>query len=72
MKKKIDYKELDRLCRQNIENYDDKVSIAWGYMDIRRVPFEIAAPELAQEMREALEWEGYDPEEIKLLEIISA
>lgn len=72
MKKKIDYKELDELCRQNIEDYDNKVSIAWGYMDIMRIPFEVAAPELAQEMREELEWEGYNPEEIELLEIISA
>ena len=75
MKKKIDYKELDELCRQNIEMYDEKVSIAWGYMDRMRCPLWMAAPELVSEMQGVLEdneieWE--DMEEDIFEEIIGA
>lgn len=75
MKKKIDYKELDELCRQNIEDYDEKVSIAWGYMDRTRCPLWMAAPELVNEMQGVLEdneidWEDMDEDVFE--EIISA
>ena len=75
MKKKIDYKKLDELCRQSIEDYDEKVSIAWGYMDRMRCPLWMAAPELVSEMQGALEdneieWE--DMEEDIFEEIIGA
>ena len=74
MKKKIDYKKLDELCRQNIEMYDEKVSIAWGYMDRWRCPLSMAAPELVSEMQGVLEdneieWEDVDEDVFE--EIIS-
>ena len=75
MKKMIDYKKLDELCRQSIEMYDEKVSIAWGYMDRMRCPLSMAAPELVSEMQSVLEdneidWENVDEDVFE--EIISA
>ena len=75
MKKPINYKKLDELCRQNIENYDEKVSIAWGYIDRMRCPLWMAFPELVEEMKSVLEdndieWE--EMEEDVFEEIISA
>ena len=75
MKKKIDYKALDELCRQSIEDYDNKVSIAWGYIDRMRCPLWMAAPELVNEMEEVLndneiEWEEVDEDVFE--EIIGA
>ena len=74
MKKKTDYKKLDELCRQNIEDYDAKVSIAWGYMDRMRCPLWMAAPELVDEMREVLEDNDieWEEEEDVFEQIISA
>lgn len=65
MKKKIDYKELDEPCRQNIEMYDEKVSIAWGYMDRMRCPLWMAAPELVSEMQGVLEDNEIEWEEME-------
>ena len=75
MKKQINYKELDELCRQNIEDYDEKVSIAWGYMDRMRCPLWMAAPELVSDMQGVLEdneidWEDVDEDVFE--EIIGA
>ena len=72
---KSNYKKLDELCRQNIEDYDSKVSIAWGYMDRMRCPLWMAAPELVSEMQSVLEdneinWE--EMEEDVFEEIIRA
>lgn len=53
----VDYKELDELCRQNIEDYDEKVSMAWGYMDRMRCPLRKADGELFDEMTDTIcEW----------------
>lgn len=65
MKKKIDYKELDELCRQSIEDYDEKVSIACGYMDRMRCPLWMAAPELVNEMQGVLEDNEIEWEEME-------
>lgn len=49
----VDYKELDELCRQNIEDYDEKVSMAWGYMDRMRCPLRFADKELYDDICDA-------------------
>ena len=72
MKKKIDYKKLDELCRQNIEDYDEKVSLAWGYMDRYRCPLEHAFPILYDEIIGVLENFELMDDEINIEEIISA
>ena len=75
MSKKIDYKKLDELCRQNIEDYDEKVSLAWGYMDRYRCPLEHAFPILYDEIERFLEdyfyGEDIEIEEIDIEQIIS-
>lgn len=63
------YKELDELCRQNIECYDELVGIAWGFMDRLRCPLSMALPTLYDMIIEVLEdneieWEDLDIEEI--------
>lgn len=65
----MNYKELDELCRHSIEDYDEKVSIAWGYMDRMRCPLSMAFPGLYDEIVGVLEdneieWEGLDIEKI--------
>jgi len=69
------YKDLDELCRASIENYDEKVSIAWGYMDRMRCPLWMAFPVLYDEMVEVVndyaEDLGIDPDEVDFEEIIS-
>ena len=65
------YKELDELCRQNIEDYDEKVSIAWGYMDRMRCPLSMAFPGLYDEIIGVLEDNEIDWEELDIEEIIS-
>lgn len=65
----VDYKSLDGLCRASIEDYDEKVSIAWGYMDRMRCPLSMAFPGLYDEIVGVLEdneieWEDLDIEEI--------
>ncbi len=67
----INYKELDELCRQSIEDYDEKVSIAWGYMDRMRCPLSMAFPGLYDEIIEVLEDNEIEWEELDIEEIIS-
>lgn len=67
--KKVSYKKLDKLCRESIEDYDEKVSIAWGYMERMRCPLSMAFSELYDEIVSVLEdneieWEDLDIEEI--------
>ena len=50
----INYKEIDELCRQEIVDYDEKVRIAWGYMDRMRCPLSMAAPRLYEEIEEVV------------------
>ena len=71
----MNYKKLDKLCRESIEDYDAKVSIAWGYMDRERCPLRMAFPELYDEIAQVLDdheiaWE--DEEDDVIEEIISA
>lgn len=66
-----DYKELDELCRQNIEDYDEKVSMAWGYMDRMRCPLWMAFPILYDEICEVLSDNDIEIDEIDIEEIIS-
>lgn len=68
----MNYKKLDELCRQNIEDYDEKVSMAWGYMDRNRCPLWMAFPILYDEIREVLEDNEIDLDEVEIEEIISA
>lgn len=68
---KPNYKELDELCRRSIEDYDEKVSIAWGYMDRMRCPLSMAFSELYDEIIEVLEDNEIDWEELDIEEIIS-
>lgn len=65
------YKELDRLCRAGIENYDEKVSIAWGYMDRMRCPLSMAFPGLYDEIIGVLEDNEIEWEELDIEQIIS-
>ena len=65
------YNELDELCRQSIEDYDEKVSIAWGYMDRMRCPLSMAFPGLYDEIVEVLEDNEIEWEELDIEEIIS-
>lgn len=65
----VDYKDLDELCRASIEDYDEKVSIAWGYMDRMRCPLRLVGGGLYEEIAQVLEdneieWEDLDIEEI--------
>lgn len=70
------YKELDELCRQNIEDYDEKVSMAWGYIDRMRCPLWMAFPILYDEILEVVsDWaedNEVDVDDIDIEEIISA
>lgn len=68
----MNYKKLDELCRQSIEDYDEKVSMAWGYMDRNRCPLWMAFPILYDEIREVLEDNEIDLDEVEIEEIISA
>lgn len=68
----MNYKKLDELCRQSIENYDEKVSMAWGYMDRNRCPLWMAFPILYDEIRDVLEDNEIDLDEVDIEEIISA
>lgn len=67
----MSYKELDELCRQNIEDYDEKVSMAWGYMERERCPLSMAFPILYDEIIGVLEDNEIDWEDIEIEEIIS-
>lgn len=66
------YKRLDDLCRASIEDYDDKVSIAWGIMDRMRCSLDVAAPWLYSEICAVLENNEIDVDGINVEEIISA
>ena len=68
----MNYKELDELCRQNIEDYDEKVSMAWGYMDRMRCPLWMAFPILYDEILEVLDEHEIEIDELDIEEIISA
>lgn len=72
----MNYKELDELCRQSIEDYDVKVGLAWGYMDRMRCPLWMAFPILYDEILAVVEDYADDNEidvdDIDIEEIISA
>ena len=72
---RINYKELDNLCRARIEDYDVKVGLAWGYIDRNRCPLWMAFPILYDEMLEVVtDWaedNEIDVDEIEIEEIIS-
>lgn len=66
-------KEIVAYCAANIEDFDEKVKLALGYMDRRRCPLSQAAPVFYDELCEAVcEWaeandvnlEGFDVEEV--------
>ena len=63
MKKKTEttLKMLDDFCREHIEDYDEKVSIAWGYMDRMRCPLSMTGV-LYDEICEVLEMYADDLE----------
>ena len=65
------YKELDNLCRASIEDYDEKVRMAWGYMDRMRCPLRMAFPILYDEILKVLADNEIDSDEIDIEEIIS-
>ena len=65
------YKNLDELCRQSIEDYDEQVSIAWGLMDRMRCPLSMASPGLYDEIVGVLEDNEIEWEELDIEEIIS-
>lgn len=50
----INYKELDALCRQRIDMYDQKVEIAWDNIDKWRCPLDMAFPQLYDEIEEVV------------------
>ena len=50
----INYKELDALCRQKIDMYDQKVEIAWDNIDKWRCPLDMAFPQLYDEIEEVV------------------
>lgn len=72
----INYKKLDQYCREHIEDYDEKVSMAWGYIYRMRCPLWMAFPILYDEMLEVLsdycEDNEIDIDEIDIEEIIGA
>jgi hypothetical protein len=51
----INYKELDGLCRQKIDLYEEKVAIAWDNIDKWRCPLDQAFPELYDEITEVVD-----------------
>ena len=51
----INYKELDALCRQKIDMYDQKVEIAWDNIDKWRCPLDQAFPQLYDEICEVVD-----------------
>lgn len=65
------YKELDELCRANIEDYDEKVSIAWGFMDRMRCPLRLVGGGLYEEIAQVLEDNEIEYDEDTIEEIIS-
>lgn len=66
------YKNLDELCRQSIEDYDVKVSIAWGYIERDRCPLRMASPSLYDEIAQVLEDYEIEYDEDDIEEIIGA
>lgn len=67
----VDYKELDELCRASIEDYDEKVSIAWGYMDRMRCPLRLVGGGLYEEIEQVLDDNEIEYDEDMIEEIIS-
>ena len=67
----VNYKELDELCRRSIEDYDEKVSIAWGYMDRMRCPLRLVGGGLYEKIAQVLEDNGIKYDEDTIEEIIS-
>lgn len=67
----VDYKDLDELCRASIEDYDEKVSIAWGYMDRMRCPLRLVGGGLYEEIAQVLEDNEIEYDEDTIEEIIS-
>lgn len=67
----VNYKDLDELCRASIEDYDEKVSIAWGYMDRMRCPLRLVGGGLYEEIAQVLEDNEIEYGEDTIEEIIS-
>lgn len=67
----VNYKDLDELCRASIEDYDEKVSIAWGYMDRMRCPLRLVGGGLYEEIAQVLEDNEIEYDEDTIEEIIS-
>ena len=65
------YKDLDELFRRSIEDYDEKVSIALGYMDRMRCPLRLVGGGLYEEICGVLEDNGIVYDEDLIEEIIS-
>lgn len=65
------YKDLDELCRASIDDYDEKVSIAWGYMDRMRRPLRLVGGGLYEEIAQVLEDNEIEYDEDTIEEIIS-
>lgn len=56
MKKKM-IKEIARYCAENIEDYELRVKVAFGYIDRMRCPLSMADPRLYDEMYDLIcEW----------------
>lgn len=67
------HEEINKYCKANITDYDDRVSLALGLMERYRVPLEMVASDLYFDILTAIEeWcedhgknaEDVDPEEV--------
>ena len=67
----VNYKDLDELCRASIEDYDEKVSIAWGYIERMRCPLRLVGGGLYEEIAQVLEDNEIEYDEDTIEEIIS-
>lgn len=70
------YKEIDSLCREEIDNYDLRVELAWDTIAKWRCPLYMADDSLYDDIREVAdeyaEEHGIDPEDIDIEEVIGA
>ena len=67
----VNYKDLDELCRASIEDYDEKVSIAWGYIERMRCTLRLVGGGLYEEIAQVLEDNEIEYDEDTIEEIIS-
>ena len=71
MEKEYNYSQLDELCRQQIEDYDVMVRVAWRNMEKNRCPLDMAFPMLYNEIVDVLEDNGIDADDVDIEEITS-